>query len=72
VTPSDLRDSTSSKPDETIRPNARGFQINVHLIPPQPQSDTFDRYLPKRPGTTATLVESDVIRDKILHPEHYV
>jgi AraC-like DNA-binding protein len=72
VTPSDVRSSTSSQASETIQPRKGGFQMNVHLVPPQPNWSGFERYLPKGRRATTTFVESDVILDKIQHPEHYV
>jgi AraC-like DNA-binding protein len=72
VTPSELRSSTSSDPAQTSDSQKGGFPINVHLVPPQPAQSGFDRYLPKGRHVTSSLAESDVILDKIRHPEHYV
>jgi AraC-like DNA-binding protein len=72
VTPSELRSSTSSDATETVHSHKGGFQINVHLVPPQPDQSSLDRYLPKGHRVTTSVAESDVILDKIRHPEHYV
>jgi AraC-like DNA-binding protein len=72
VTPSELRSSSSSATAETVHSHRRGFPINVHLVPPPLNWSGFDRYLPKGRRATTTFAESDVILDKIRHPEHYV
>jgi AraC-like DNA-binding protein len=72
VTPSDLRSSTSSAAAETVHSHKQGFPINVHLVPPPLNGSGFDRYLPKGPRATTTFAESDIILDKIRHPENYV
>lgn len=72
VTPSDLRSSTLSAAAETVHSHKHGFPINVHLVPPPLNGSGFDRYLPKGRRPATTFAESDVILDKIRHPEHYV
>ncbi len=72
VTPSDLRSSTSSVAAETVHAHKHGFPINVHLVPPPLHGSGFDRYLPKGRRAATTFAESNVILDKIRHPEHYV
>lgn len=72
VTPSDLRLSTPSEAAETPQANKRGFPMNVHLLPPDPNQHGFERYMPRRKRATSALTEQDVILDKLCHPEKYV
>jgi AraC-like DNA-binding protein len=73
VTPSDLRSSSSAADADAVPSRKQGFPINVHLVPPPLDWSNFiECYLPKGPRATTTVAESDVILDKIRHPEHYV
>jgi AraC-like DNA-binding protein len=73
VTPSDLRSGAVSEGAETVHSPKQGFPINVHLVPPPLDWSGFvARYFPKDSRATTTSAESDVILDKIRHPEHYV
>jgi len=73
VTPSQFRSSSPSDAANPVHPQQKGFQINVHLVPPPLNWNSFvNRYLPRSSRSSTALADLDVVLDKIRHPEHYV
>jgi AraC-like DNA-binding protein len=73
VRPSDLRFGLSAEGAQTGHSRRQVFPMNTHLVPPPVNWSSFiARYLPKGPRIPRTFAKSDVIVDKIRHPEHYL